>query len=71
MATAWRRGRTAADTYALLIEAAARLHTTDLARSLGLDHTGPLNQQTGWALTCLLQGRSHLIAPTLGWPTSS
>lgn len=70
MATAWRRGRTAADTYALLIEAATRLHTAELARSLGLDHTGPLNQQTGWALTCLLQGRSHLIPPTTGWPTT-
>ena len=70
MGTAWRRARTAADTYALLIEAAARLHTAELARSLGIDHTGPLNQQTGWALTCLLQGKSHLIPLTTGWPTS-
>jgi len=69
--TAWRRARTAADTYALLIEAAARLHTAELARSLGIDHTGPLNQQTGWALTCLLQGQSHLIPLTTGWPTPS
>lgn len=68
--TAWRRARTAADVYALLIEAAARLHTADLARSLGIDHTGPLNQQTGWALTCLLQGQGHLIPLTTGWPTS-
>jgi hypothetical protein len=68
--TAWRRARTAADVYALLIEAAARLHTADLARSLGIDHTGPLNKQTGWALTCLLQGQSHLIPLTTGWPTS-
>jgi hypothetical protein len=67
---AWWRARTAVDTYALLIEAAARLHTTDLARSLGLDHTGPLNEQTGWALTCLLQGKSHLIPSTTGWPAS-
>ncbi|MGQ0773244.1 MAG: hypothetical protein ACT4NY_02305 [Pseudonocardiales bacterium] len=62
--TAWRRARTAADTYALLIEAAARLYTADLARSLGIDHTGPLNQRTGLALTCLLQGRSYLIPLT-------
>lgn len=68
--TAWRRARTAADVYALLIEAAARLHTADLARSLGIDHTGPLNQQTGSALTCLLQGKSYLIPLTTGWPTS-
>lgn len=65
---AWWRARTAADTYALLIEAAARLHTTDLARSLGLDHIGPLNEQTGWTLTCLLQGKSDLI-PLTPWPT--
>jgi hypothetical protein len=67
--TAWQRARTATDAYALLIEAAARLHTAELARSLGFDHTGPLNQQTGWALTCLLQGKSHLIPLTTGWPT--
>lgn len=69
MGTAWRRARTAADTYALLIEAVTRLYTTDLARSLGIDHTGPLNQQIGWALTCLLQGQGHLIGLTTGWPT--
>lgn len=68
--TAWRRARTATDVYALLVEAAGRLHTADLARSLGIDHSGPLNQQTGWALTCLLQGQSHLIPLTTGWPTS-
>lgn len=67
--TAWRRARTATDTYPLLIEAAARLHTADLARSLGIHHSGPLNQRTGWALTCLLQGQSHLITLTTGWPT--
>ncbi len=68
-ATAWRRARTATDTYALLIEAAARLHTTDLATALGIDHTGPLNPHTGWVLTCLLQGRADLIPLTTGWPT--
>ena len=68
--TAWRRARATTDVYALLVEATARLHTADLARSLGIDHTGPLNQQTGWALTCLLQGQSHLIPLTTGWPTS-
>ena len=69
--TAWRRARTATDVYALLIEAAARLHTADLARSHGIDHSGPLDQRTGWALTCLLQGKSHLIPITTGWPTRS
>lgn len=66
--TAWRRARTAADTYALLVEAAARVHTTDLATAVGIDHTGPLNQHTGWVLTCLLQGRADLIPLTTGWP---
>ncbi len=70
MTTAWHRARTATNTYALLLEATARLHTTDLARSLGLDHTGPLNRQTGWAITCLLQGQTHLIPLTTGWPTN-
>lgn len=68
--TAWGRARTATDTYALLVEAAGRLHTAELARSLGIDHSGPLNQHTGWVLTCLLQGRTHLIPLTTGWPTS-
>ena len=34
--TAWRRTRTATDTYAHLIEAATRLHLTSLASQLGL-----------------------------------
>ncbi|MGH3813555.1 MAG: hypothetical protein ACRDUV_14070 [Pseudonocardiaceae bacterium] len=62
--TAWQRARTATDTYARLIEATGRLHTAELAKSLGIHHSGPLNQRTGWALTCLLQGQSHLIPLT-------
>lgn len=34
------RARVAADTYGLLLEAAARLYTGPLATSLGIDHTG-------------------------------
>lgn len=67
--TAWRRSRAAVEVYALLVEAAARLHTTELARSVGIEHTGPLDQRTGFALTCLLQGQSHLVPLTTSWPT--
>ncbi|MFJ4974522.1 hypothetical protein ACIP6X_04100 [Streptomyces coeruleorubidus] len=35
--TAWRRGRSAVDAYAMLVEAAARLHASTLARHLSLD----------------------------------
>ena len=58
----------AAETYGLLVEASARLYAGTLAVSLGLDHTGPLDRRTGWALTCVLQGQAHLIPLTTGWP---
>ncbi|MFF3453111.1 hypothetical protein ACFYXH_02055 [Streptomyces sp. NPDC002730] len=41
---------TAADTYATLLEAAARLHARDVADHLGLDSTGPLTHESGGAL---------------------
>lgn len=50
-ATSWRRTRTAADTYATLMEAAARLHARDLADRLGLEPAGPLTQESGDTLT--------------------
>jgi len=53
----YRRARIAADAYALILDAAARLHSCDLARQLGIEHTGPLDQDTGWALTRQLQGQ--------------
>jgi hypothetical protein len=58
---AYRRARTAADTYALILDAVAHLYSSDLARQLGIPHDGPLDRDTGWILTCLLQGRSELI----------
>lgn len=45
------RIRTAADTYALLLEAATRLHAPDLASRLGLASAGPLTSETGADLT--------------------
>jgi hypothetical protein len=60
----WHRTRAAIDAYASLLEAAARLHTTDLARHLGVDHPGPLDSQTGDALTRLLQSQSLPPAST-------
>ncbi|WP_435601171.1 hypothetical protein [Streptomyces sp. C10-9-1] len=49
--TSWRRTRTAADTYATLLEAAARLHARDLADHLGLDPAGPFTHEAGDTLT--------------------
>lgn len=45
------RTRTATDTYALLLEAATRVYTRDLADRLGLDSNEPLSPETGDALT--------------------
>ncbi|WP_406440597.1 hypothetical protein OHB14_16930 [Streptomyces sp. NBC_01613] len=52
--TSATRTRAATETYALLLEAAVRLHTPDLARHLGMDHTGPLTPETGAGLNHLL-----------------
>ncbi|MET8748097.1 hypothetical protein [Streptomyces sp. NPDC004728] len=60
-ATAWRRTRNAADTYAQLIEASTQLHARALARQLGIgpEGEGPLTPEAGWDLTRLLQGRGR------------
>ncbi|GAA2025803.1 hypothetical protein GCM10009839_25060 [Catenulispora yoronensis] len=55
--TARQRSRTAAEAYAQLIEATVRLHTGDLARALGIDHSGILTTQVGDALSDLLESR--------------
>ncbi|WP_351233330.1 hypothetical protein [Streptomyces sp. NPDC002133] len=49
------RIRTAVDIYAQLLEAVTRLHAVDLARHLGIDHTGPLTPGVGTTLTALLR----------------
>lgn len=56
--TAGYRIRGATDTYAQLLEAAARLHTTDLATQLGIAHTGPADPTLGDALTHQLRTRT-------------
>ncbi|GAA2425396.1 hypothetical protein [Streptomyces coeruleofuscus] len=66
--TARQRGRRAVETYAVLVEAATRLHAPELARGLGLDHDGPLDARTGQAMTLLVQGQGRLIPLTVGWP---
>jgi len=68
IATGHHRARAAADTYARMLDAAARLYSSDLARQLGIAHTGLLDPATGWRLTCLLQGRSDLIPPVTAVP---
>ncbi|MEU7067318.1 hypothetical protein [Streptomyces sp. NPDC046161] len=52
------RMRSAADSYARLLEAAAQLHTTELATQLGIGHTGPLDSALGDALTHQLRTRT-------------
>jgi hypothetical protein len=54
-AAARHRIRLAAETYALLLEAAARLHVGALATELGMDHQGPLTRQLGDELTRYLR----------------
>ncbi|MFD7135556.1 hypothetical protein [Streptomyces sp. NPDC059894] len=48
---AWRRGRTAATVYARLLDVAVRLHATELADHVGVQHAGALDTATGSALT--------------------
>lgn len=62
--TAWRRARSAVDAYAMLVEAATRLHTSALARRLGLTQTSPLARDDGLALTAYLtRGEPPPAAP--------
>ncbi|MBO0914951.1 hypothetical protein [Streptomyces laculatispora] len=56
------RVRSATDTYAQLLEAAARLHATDLAAQLGIDHDGPLSPILGDALTRQLRTRTTIAS---------
>lgn len=52
--TGVRRIHSAADTYALLTEAAVRLHVSDLADQLHIAHSGPADAETGTALNSQL-----------------
>ncbi|MFI5828445.1 hypothetical protein ACIA6C_14410 [Streptomyces sp. NPDC051578] len=56
--TCRHRMRSAADSYARFLEAAAQLHTTELAPQLGIGHTGPLDSALGDALTHQLRTRT-------------
>ncbi|MFI0155766.1 hypothetical protein [Streptomyces lydicus] len=68
--TARYRIRSAIDTYAQLLEAAVRLHITDLAAQLGIDHTGPAGPALGDVLTDQLRTRTS-TPPTSGDTRSS
>lgn len=52
--TARRRTRSAADTYARMLEASVRLHTGELAQRLGIEYTGTLPADAGDHLRNLL-----------------
>lgn len=71
--TARRRSRVAAEAYAQLVEAAVRLHTGDLARALGIEHSGTLSPDIGDALGDLLESRLpeiEVVAPDPPTPPS-
>ncbi|MGW2081573.1 hypothetical protein ACWCOW_32405 [Streptomyces sp. NPDC001939] len=62
--TAWRRGRAAVGAYAMLVEAASRLHASALAQNLGLCQTGPLTRGAGLILSAYLaRGESPPAGP--------
>ncbi|MFF2519778.1 hypothetical protein [Streptomyces sp. NPDC058086] len=56
--TARYRFRSAVDAYTRLLEAAIRLHATDLAAQLGIDHSGPPDPVLGNALSQHLGSRA-------------
>jgi len=60
-ALCWQRIRVTADTHATLLEAATRLHTSELARQLGVEHTTPLTPHIGDVLTDLLHARQSPV----------
>ncbi|MGV9270716.1 hypothetical protein ACWDRR_39465 [Kitasatospora sp. NPDC003701] len=67
-ATARHRTRAATDTYARLVEAAVRLHATDLVRRLGISDTNLLTKDLGRTLTSRL--RTQLPPPPRRAPVS-
>ncbi|UWP79158.1 hypothetical protein Dfulv_28775 [Dactylosporangium fulvum] len=58
--TARHRARAATDAYALLVEAAVRLHAAQVVKALGAGDGDPVTPEAGWALTTVLRGRSAL-----------
>ncbi|WP_157606904.1 hypothetical protein [Saccharomonospora azurea] len=55
LTVAWRRAASAAGTLGDLVEAAVDVHGRTLARTLGLRTAGPLDRETGAAVTSLLR----------------
>jgi hypothetical protein len=60
-AIAWHRARSAADAYACLIDAAARLYAGQLIPILGLSVPQVLTRDTGRQITSILRGQSALL----------
>lgn len=54
-AIAWTRTRSAAETYATLVEATVRLHAVELADRLGIAHEGRFSGEVGERLTLRLR----------------
>ncbi|MGC9496881.1 hypothetical protein [Streptomyces sp. WG7] len=68
--TAKLRMRSATEAYAALVEASVHVYTAELAERLGVPVYGVLGRRAGWEITCLLQGRRHLIDLTAYEPQS-
>ncbi|WP_329315700.1 hypothetical protein OG723_35845 [Streptomyces sp. NBC_01278] len=66
--TARHRTRAATDTYARLLEAAVRLHATDLAQQLDINEPSPLTRNLGRTLTSRL--RTQLPPPSRQAPVA-
>lgn len=68
VAAGYRRTRSAADAFARLVEAAVRLHTRELARHLGIEHSGPLPTDAGDRFGDLLGSAPPVVPSTEAEP---
>ncbi|MER6017735.1 hypothetical protein [Streptomyces anulatus] len=66
--TAWLRIRSGVDAYAALIEATVHVYVAELAERLRVPAQGVVGRRTGWEVTCVLQGKRHLIDLTAHEP---
>ncbi|WP_326613799.1 hypothetical protein OHA57_00260 [Streptomyces anulatus] len=66
--TAWLRIRSGVDAYAALIEATVHVYVAELAEHLRVPAQGVVGKRTGWEVTCVLQGKRHLIDLTAHEP---
>ncbi|NEE17374.1 hypothetical protein G3M58_64270 [Streptomyces sp. SID7499] len=66
--TARLRIRSGVEAYAALVEASVHVYVAELAERLHVPVQGVVGRRTGWEVTCLLQGKRHLIDLTAHEP---